>query len=84
MNDIIDTRKLMVYRNFKHQKLFDDFEWLIVHADDDYFNKEDKIALLYESVNELLNLADTYGFEGNLYHNFLGLMRTYLQRHLRY
>ena len=38
MNDIIDTRKLMVYRNFKHQKLFDDFEWLIVHADDDYFN----------------------------------------------
>ena len=39
MNDIIDTRKLMVYRNFKHQKLFDDFEWLIVHADDDYFNK---------------------------------------------
>lgn len=74
MNDIIDTRKLMVYRNFKHQKLFDDFEWLIVHADDDYFNKEDKIALLYESVNELLNLADTYGFEGNLYHNFLGFI----------
>ena len=71
MNDIIDTRKLMVYRNFKHQKLFDDFEWLIVHADDDYFNK---IALLYESVNELLNLADTYGFEGNLYHNFLGFI----------
>ncbi len=74
MNDIIDTRKLMVYRNFKHQKLFDNFEWLIVHADDDYFNKEDKIALLYESVNELLNLADTYGFEGNLYHNFLGFI----------
>ena len=74
MNDIIDTRKLMVYRNFKHQKLFDDFEWLIVHADDDYFNKEDKIALFYESVNELLNLADTYGFEGNLYHNFLGFI----------
>ncbi|MBQ5446828.1 MAG: ATP-binding protein [Lachnospiraceae bacterium] len=70
----MDTRKLMVYRNFKHQKLFDDFEWLIVHADDDYFNKEDKIALLYESVNELLNLADTYGFEGNLYHNFLGFI----------
>ncbi len=70
----IDTKKLMVYRNLKYQKLFDDFEWLINNADDNYYNEEDKVALLYECVNKLLTLADTYGFEGNLYHNFLGFI----------
>lgn len=64
----------MVYKNFKHNELFDDFEWLINNADNDYYNEEDKIALLYECVNELLELADSYGFEGNLYHNFLSFL----------
>ena len=70
----INARKLMVYKNFKHNELFDDFEWLINNADNDYYNEEDKIALLYECVNELLELADSYGFEGNLYHNFLSFL----------
>lgn len=64
----------MVYKNFKHNELFDDFEWLINNADNDYYNEEDKIALLYECANELLELADSYGFEGNLYHNFLSFL----------
>lgn len=64
----------MVYKNFKHNELFDDFEWLINNADNDYYNEEDKIALLYECLNELLELADSYGFEGNLYHNFLSFL----------
>ncbi|MBQ3666265.1 MAG: ATP-binding protein [Lachnospiraceae bacterium] len=72
--DRVNTRKLMLYRNFKHQELFDDFEWLINNADNDYYNKDDIIALLYECVNELLEIADSYGFEGNLYHNFLGFI----------
>lgn len=70
----VNARELMMYRNFAHQKLFDDFEWLINNCDNEYYNNEDKIALLYECVNELLELANTYGFEGNLYHNFLGFI----------
>ena len=54
MNLRINAGKLMIYKNFKHQELFDNFEWLINNADDEYYNDEDKIALLYESVNELL------------------------------
>lgn len=72
--DRINTRRLMLYRNFDHQELFDDFDWLINNADNDYYNEEDKAALLYECVNELIELADSYGFEGNLYHNFLGFI----------
>ncbi len=74
MNLRINAGKLMIYKNFKHQELFDNFEWLINNADDEYYNDEDKIALLYECVNELLELANSYGFEGNLYHNFLGFL----------
>ncbi len=72
--DRVNTRKLMLYRNFKHQELFDDFEWLMNNADNDYYNQDDIVALLYECVNELLEIADSYGFEGNLYHNFLGFI----------
>lgn len=87
MNLRINAGKLMLYKNFKHQELFDNFEWLINNADDEYYNDEDKIALLYECVNELLELANSYGFEGNLYHNFLGfywqIMRMHFLHHVR-
>lgn len=74
MDKKIDTGKLMIYKNFKHQELFDNFEWLINNVDNDYFNEEDKISLLYKCINELLELADVYGFEGNLFHSFLGFL----------
>lgn len=70
----MNAKKLMIYKNFKHNELFNGFEWLMNNVDNDYYNDEDKIALLYECVNQLLELANSYGFEGNLYHNFLGFI----------
>lgn len=74
MTKNINTNKLMMYKKFTHQKLFDDFVWLMNNADNDFYNEEDKVALLYECINELLEIANDYGFEGNLYHNFLGFI----------
>ncbi len=74
MSERINAGRLMLYRNFKHQELFDNFVWLINQADNDYYNNEDKAALLYDCVNELLELADAYGFEGTLFHCFLGFL----------
>ncbi len=74
MSERINAGRLMLYKNFKHQKLFDDFVWLINQADNDYYNNEDKVTLLYDCVNELLELADAYGFEGDLFHCFLGFL----------
>lgn len=74
MHKNINTKKLMMYKNFNHQELFDDFVWLMNNADDDFYKVGDKIALLYGCVNELLEIANDYGFEGNLYHNFLGFI----------
>ncbi len=74
MEERINAGRLMLYKNFKHQELFDNFIWLINHVDNDYYNQEDKIGLLYDCVNELLELADAYGFEGDLFHCFLGFL----------
>ena len=45
--------------------------FLMENCDSDYYNKEDMAGLLFECVNELLELAAGYGFEGNLWHNYL-------------
>lgn len=74
MSERINAGRLMLYKNFQHQELFDNFVWLINHADNDYYNEEDKVTLLYDCVNELLELADAYGFEGDLFHCFLGFL----------
>lgn len=74
LENIIDSSKLMIYRNFKHQDLFDNFVWLINNCENDYYNREDKVKLFYDCINQLLELADNYGFEGNLFHCFLGFL----------
>lgn len=81
MKNKINTNRLMLYRNFEHQKLFDAFVWLMNNADGEASGAfrsgnigNDGISRLYECVNELLEIANSYGFEGNLYHNFLGFI----------
>jgi predicted AAA+ superfamily ATPase len=73
----IKTNEMMLYRNMIYQELFDDFGWLIEHVDDEYYNDEDKISLLYESVNSLIEVSENYGLEGNLFHSFLAFMIAY-------
>lgn len=74
MSKRINTDKLMMYKNFIHQRLFDNFVTIINSVKDFSKSEDEKITLLYECVNELLEIANNYGFEGNLYHNFLGFI----------
>lgn len=55
----------------EHEELLRDMTFLMENCDSDYYNKEDMAGLLFECVNELLELAAGYGFEGNLWHNYL-------------
>jgi predicted AAA+ superfamily ATPase len=68
------TSELIVYKNFEHGKIFDDVAWIMENYDNEYYNKSDIKALLYDSVNELIELAEQYGFEGNVWHNYLALL----------
>lgn len=57
--------RMILYRNLKYQNLFDDMCRLLLTAG----GEERSDA--YRCANQLIELAVTYGFEGNLWHCFL-------------
>ena len=65
------TKELMLYKHMELEELLRDMTFLMEICDSDYYNKEDMAGLLFECVNELLELAAGYGLEGNLWHNYL-------------
>ena len=55
----------------EHGQLLQDMTFLMENCENEYYNKEDMIGLLFECINELLELTASHGFEGNLWHNYL-------------
>ncbi len=72
--EIKHTNQLILYKNFEYASLFYDFSWIMENYNNQYYNKEDVEALLYDCVHELTELAVSHGFEGNLWHNFLAFL----------
>lgn len=64
-------RNLILYKDFENGKLFYDFTWIMENYQSEYYNREDIEALLFECLNQLMELAVSHGFEGNLWHSFL-------------
>ena len=50
------TNELILYRYMEHEDLLRDMTFLIDNADNDYYNKEDLKSLLFENLNELIEL----------------------------
>ena len=65
------TKSLILYKEFENGTLFYNFAWIMDHYKSEYYNKEDIEALFYESLHQLMELAVSHGFEGNLWHNFV-------------
>lgn len=65
------TKNLILYKHFENEKLFYDFTWIMENYENDYYNREDIEALLYECLQQLMELAASHGFEGNLWRAFL-------------
>lgn len=65
------TKSLILYKEFENGTLFYNFTWIMDHYKSEYYNKEDIEALFYESLHQLMELAVSHGFEGNLWHNFV-------------
>ncbi len=64
-------KNLILYKDFENGKLFYDFAWIMENYNNEYYNKEDIEALLFECLNQLMEVAVSHGFEGNLWHSFL-------------
>ena len=67
-------KNLILYKDFENGKLFYNMTWIMENYENDYYNKEDVEFLLYESLNQLMELAVSHGFEGNLWHSFLAFI----------
>lgn len=65
------TNQLMLYKYMEHGKLLTDMTFLMENCDNEYYNREDMVQLLFDSLNELLEMTASHGFEGNLWHNYL-------------
>ena len=70
------TRKeeLFLYRKFEDAELFENMIWLmenVRYADADEQGTEVLRSMYFEALGALVEMAGTYGFEGNLWHNYL-------------
>ncbi|MBO4376650.1 MAG: ATP-binding protein [Lachnospiraceae bacterium] len=64
-------KELILYKASGDDKLLSDMAWLMDHFDDQFYNFDDRRALLYECVHALIEFAGNHGFYGNLWHCYL-------------
>lgn len=65
------TNELMLYKHMEHEEVLRDMTFLMENCENEYYNKEDMRNLLFECINELLEMTASHGFEGNLWQNYL-------------
>lgn len=65
------TNELILYRNMEQEEILKDMTFLLENYENEYYNKEDMRALLYECANGILELSAYFGLEGNLWHAYL-------------
>ena len=63
----LNINELVIYRNLKHEDLFEDMASLMG------LGSSEKKADAFGCAGQLVELAVEYGFEGNLWHCFLAL-----------
>ena len=63
----MNISELVIYRNLKHEELFEDMAGLMG------LGNSEKKADAFVCAGQLVELAVEYGFEGNLWHCFLAL-----------
>lgn len=67
-------KNLILYREFEDEKLFYDFAWIIENYQNKNESREKIESLFYECLKSLMELAENYGLEGNLWHSFLAFL----------
>ena len=69
-----NPKNLILYKDFENGKLFYNVTWIMENYNNSYYNKEDVEALLFDCFHQLMELAVSHGFEGNLWHSFLAFL----------
>ena len=69
------TKNLILYKNFENGKLFYNMAWIMENYENEYYNREDIEALLYECFNQFMDLKEISGII--LLHLFWSITRTH-------
>ena len=65
------VNELMIYKNIEEGEVLQDMAFLMENYESDFYNQEDLKGLLFDTANQILELAVSHGFEGNLWHTYL-------------
>lgn len=65
------TKELILYQKLKKGSLFCDFTRLMEQCEVKQENKEEMAQLYYSCACRLVEIAESHGFSGNLWHHFL-------------
>ncbi len=66
-----EVSKLILYRNLGEDSILWNFSEIFKRFDSCHYRSEELITDIYREVKRLLDLATTYGFDKNLWHNYL-------------
>ena len=68
------TSKLIIYRGIGEESILHCMAEICRRFDEGDYDKEELIGEIYEQVHRLLDLATKYGFNKNLWHNYLAYL----------
>ena len=66
-----EVSKLILYRNLGEDSILRNLSEIFRRFDSCHYRSEELITDIYREVKRLLDLATTYGFDKNLWHNYL-------------
>lgn len=66
-----EVSKLIVYRNLGEDNILIKLAEIFKRFESCHYRSEDLITDIYEQISKLLDVATTYGFDENLWHNYL-------------
>ena len=66
--------QLVVYRNLPADNLLEPLAAICAEFAAGNYNREELIAQIYEQIHKLLDIGTVYGFDKNLWHNYLAFL----------
>lgn len=66
--------QLVVYRNLPADNLLEPLAVICAEFASGDYNREELTAEIYEQVHKLLDIGTVYGFDKNLWHNYLAFL----------
>ena len=69
-----EVNQLIIYRNFDKEGILQEIAQVCKTYEEGDYNKRELVAKIYGQMNQLLDVATRYGFDTNLWHNYIAYL----------